>query len=255
MNTTDTILFPSTSSPLPRPLENETAASQYDYTLSELERLKAEVEKNSELIRSIAETADSSDRPDPSEDSEIWNLNSISVLMWKSMFWPTGKQWNHDKGQFERHKSFSKIQIRSRSQHWLESNACPLLFTLIPMALAFVEICILSGIMDQGSNVKTHIYGDGFYQSPTWRYSSAGYLRVNFVPLLDSNGVQIGMTSSIDVFNHSLLRDRPSSEAERCLDSNYLMPFSKYQARPQLTSVTACCLAIYAIQLTAQALI
>jgi hypothetical protein len=90
---------------------------------------------------------------------------------------------------------------------------------------------ILSGIMDQGSNVKTHIYGDGYYQSPAWRYSSAAYLRANFVPKLDSNGVQIGMTSTVDAFNHSLLKDRPADEAEQCLADDYLMPFSRYQAR------------------------
>jgi hypothetical protein len=150
--TNDGILVPSL--PYPRPQEKEMADglpadtnSRIDSVLLEVARLRAEVEKNSETNKSKAESSDSSDRPDPSEDSAIWNLNSMSVLMWKSIFWPTGKQWNHDTEQFENHKSFSKIQIRSRSQHWLESNVCPLLFTFVPMALVFIEICILAGTM------------------------------------------------------------------------------------------------------------
>jgi hypothetical protein len=198
----------------------------------EIERLRAEVEQISETTRSRTESADSSDFPDPSEDSSVWNLNSICVLMWKSIFWPTGKQWSHDKEHFENHKSSSKIQIRSRSQYWVESNVCPLLFTCVPMALIFIEICILSGIMDQGTNVKTHIYGDGYYQSPVWRYSSTSYLRTRFVPQLDNNGSEIGITSSEDVFKKTMLQDRPEGEAKQCMADDYLMPFNRYQVHP-----------------------
>ena len=234
----DPILIRSSSGfPLPKPSECETmdedpvTPSQYEVIMSEIDRLRAEIEKISETSQKEDDEV-SSERPDPAEDSAIWNLNSISVLTWKSLFWPTGKQWNHEKEQFEKHQSFSNTQIRSRSQHWLESNLCPLLFTLFPMLVVFIEMCILSGIMDQGSNVKTRIYGDGYYQSPAWRYSSAAYLRARFVPLLDSKGVQIGMTSSTDSFNHSMLKDRPSGEAEHCLDDAYLMSFNRYQASP-----------------------
>ncbi len=148
----DAILFPNLA--FTRPPEKETTDGlaadtnrRFDAILLEFARLRAEVDKNSEICKSVAESSDPGDRPDPSEDSAIWNLNSMSVLMWKSIFWPTGKQWNHDTEQFENHKSFSKIQIRSRSQHWLESHICPLLFTFVPMVLVFIEICILAGTL------------------------------------------------------------------------------------------------------------
>ena len=232
----DTVIVCST--PVPNLECHSTDMSRlnekYDTVRWEIERLRAEVAKHSELIRANSENADHTDLPDPSEDFAIWNLNTISVLMWKCSFWPTGRQWNHDREGFESRKSFCKMKIRSRSQRWMESSFYPLVFTLFPMVFVFAEMCILSGIIDQGSNVKSHIYGDGYYQSPTWRYSSAAYLRVNFVPLLSSNGSRIGMTSNVDTFNHSMLRDRPESEAAKCLNDDYLMPFNRYKVHDTL---------------------
>ena len=114
----------------------------------------------------------------------------------------------------------------------MESILCPLLFTVFPLIIVFVETCILSGIIDQGFNQKSHIYGDGWYNSPSWRFSGKAYSRSAFVPALDSNGVKVGMTSAVDIFNHSMLHDRPESEATRCLDNDYLMPVNKYKVRP-----------------------
>ena len=37
------------------------------------------------------------------------------------------------------------------------------------------------------------------------------------------------MTSNVDTFNHSMLRDRPESEAAKCLADDYLMPFNRYK--------------------------
>ena len=211
--------------------------SSFDQVKYLLERLRAQVDKHSEIIeRSKEEPAneDDSDFPDPENEKGIWNVNSISVLMWKSWFWPKNQKWNHNDEQFEAKSFDHQDQFRSRAQHWMESILCPSLFTFFPLMLVFVEMCILAGIMDQGSNQKSHTYGDGFYQSPTWRFSGNAYLRAAFVPVLDSNGVQIGMTSTADAFNHSMLRDRPESEATRCLDIDYLMPFNKYKVHALL---------------------
>ena len=210
--------------------EENANCFQYETVMMEIASLRAEVQKHSELIRSKPVDMDTENSSNGSEDRNMWNLNSVSVLMWRTCFWPSGQQWNHDKEQFEKHLSPFQVKSRSRSQIWIESSICPLLFTISPMLLVFVEICILSGIVDQGSSVKTHIYGDGFYQSPIWRYSGSAYLRVKFVPFLNSSGVRIGMTSDVDVFNHSMLKERPASEALQCLDNNYIMPFNRYQA-------------------------
>ena len=210
--------------------EDLAVFNKYEAIKSEIDRLRKEVERHSEILNSKSEAAETKTFPDPAKDKNIWNLNSISVVVWKTSFWPAGQQWNHDTGQFERHRSSSQRRMRSSSEYWIESRICPLLFTIFPLLFVFVEMCILAGIMDQGTNVKTHIYGDGFYQSPIWRYSGSAYLRVKFVPILNSSGIRIGMTSDVDVFNHSMLRDRPASEALQCLDNNYIMPFNRYQA-------------------------
>jgi hypothetical protein len=213
----------------------ETDSDRFARLTSELERLRSQVDKHSEILESKTELSETIDEsPDPEEEKSIWNLNSISVLMWKSWFWPKNQTWNHDEEQFEKKQNFThKEKFRSRSQKWMETMVCPLLFTIFPFTFVFIEMCILSGIMDQGSNQKSHIYGDGYYQSPTWRFSGEAYLRSSFVPVLDSNGVQIGMTSGVDAFNHSMLRDRPDSEATRCLDPDYFMPFNRYTVRAQ----------------------
>ena len=212
------------------------APDQVAFLISELERLRKQVDKHSEILEPKAETANEEEFPDPEDEKSIWNLNSVSVLMWKSWFWPRNQRWNHNEEQFEDHSFVHPESFRSRSQVLLESIVCPFFFTLFPLMLVFIEMCILAGIMDQGSNQKSHIYGDGFYQSPSWRFSGNAYLRSSFVPVLDSNGVQIGMSTSVDVFNHSMLHDRPESEAMKCLDMDYLMPFNKYKvptSRPQ----------------------
>jgi hypothetical protein len=213
-------------------------ADQYALLKSELDRLRSQVDKHSEILESKAGSASIDESPDPEEEKSIWNLNSISVLMWKSWFWPKNKKWNHAEEQFENQDFVHHENFRSRSQICMESIACPLLFTIFPFVFVFVEMCILSGIMDQGSNQKSHIYGDGYYQSPSWRYSGKAYLRSSFVPVLDSNGVQIGMTSVVDAFNHSMLRDRPDSEATRCLDPDYFMPFNRYTVRAHPTTAS-----------------
>jgi hypothetical protein len=198
---------------------------------TELERLQIRVDRHSEIIEPKAEPANEDDLPDPENEKSMWNLNSISVLMWKSWFWPKNQRWNHDKEQFEDLPFVHHETFRSYSQILVESIVGPFLFTFVPLVLVFIEMCILAGVMDQGSNQKSHIYGDGYYQSLPWRFSGEAYLRASFVPVLDSNGVQIGMTSGVDSTNHSMLRDRPESEATKCLEMDYLMPFSKYKVQ------------------------
>jgi hypothetical protein len=204
-------------------------AEEFALMKSEIERLRVQVEQHLNPI--AAESAIIDEFPDPANEKSIWNLNSISVLMWKSWLWPKNQRWNHDKELFEPKLTHEGI-FRSRSQKMMESIVCPLLFTVFPLIFVFFEMCILSGIIDQGFNQKSHIYGDGLYNSPSWRFSGQAYLRSAFVPVLDSNGVQIGMTSAVDTFNHSMLHDRPEGEATRCLDDDYLMPVNKYKVLP-----------------------
>ena len=196
----------------------------------EIERcVQAEIEARTEKLLATTQSmveANEDDTWDPEGDVNIWNLNAMSVATWKSSCWPKGLKWNHDSGKFD---SPPARQKRSDSQHWIETNICTLFFTLFPLIFAFLEMSILAAMMDQGSNLKTHIYGDGLYQSPLWRYSNAAHLRSRFVPLLDANGTRVGMTSSVDAFGHSMLKDRPADEAGRCLADDYLMPFAAYK--------------------------
>ena len=161
---------------------------------------------------------------DPADDKTLWNLNAMSVAAWKSSCWPKGQAWNNRENRFE-DQVIRNRRVRSAAQMWIENNICLFFFTIFPMIFVFLEMSILAGMMDQGLNLKTHIYGDGFYQSYVWRYSSAAYLRNNFVP----NSTSIGMVSNIDLFGHSILRDRPADEATRCLADDYLMPLNAYQ--------------------------
>jgi hypothetical protein len=63
-----------------------------------------------------------------------------------------------------------------------------------------------------GNNTKSHIFGDWWYQSPTWRYSKLADQRAdNFT-------------------DQGLLVDRPLSEINNCLTDDYLMPFNQYNA-------------------------
>jgi hypothetical protein len=180
------------------------------------------------------------DAPDPEEDKGIWNLNAMSVATWKSSCWPKAQRWNYDSEHFEPQVT-RHLRVRSTAQLWIENHLCVFFFTVFPLVFVFLEMSILAGLMDQGTNLKTHIYGDGFYQSPIWRYSGSAYLRLTFVPVLDANGTKVGMTSNTNAFGHSLLRDRPASEALQCLDENYLMPFNAYQVwTPEIGHVAHC---------------
>jgi hypothetical protein len=177
---------------------------------------------------------------DPVDDKTIWNLNAMSVAAWKSSCWPKGKSWNNRLERFEE-QVLRNGRVRSAAQMWIETNVCFFFFTIFPLVFVFLEMSILAGMMDQGLNLKTHIYGDGFYQSYSWRYSGAAYLRSDFVPVTASNGTDMGMSSNVDAFDHSLLRDRPADEAMRCLADDYLMPLNAYQVNGRQRRDTKAC--------------
>jgi hypothetical protein len=147
----------------------------------EIEKLRSEFQNQSATTRSLSTDSESNDDLDPSEESTIWNTNSLCILMWSAIFWPAGRTWNHDTEQFGDRTPRREGPLRSRSQRWIERHVCPLLFMALAPSFLFIEMCILSGVMDQGFNLKSHIYGDSYYQSPTWRYSGAAHLRVKFV--------------------------------------------------------------------------
>ena len=136
------------------------------------------------------------------------------------MHWPSANLWVHEDDSFA---PFSPrtLRVRSRIQRWIEKNACGVLFIAFPILWVMVEICVLAGVTDEGLNLKSHIYGDGYYQSPLWRFSSSAELRTRFVPNGSGN-----MTSRTVFSNYSMLRDRPSSEILKCLADDYLMPFN-----------------------------
>jgi hypothetical protein len=83
--------------------------------------------------------------------------------------------------------------------------------------------------MDEGYNTKTHIFGDGYYQSWMWRYASTSEGRVKWVPVLDTNGAQIGLTSGV-VGTRSLMNERPLHEIERCQEDELHMRIMKYES-------------------------
>ena len=213
-------------------------AEEWTVLKAEIEACVAiEIEKRTIHIKSDIATVSEDGKVeeeamDPEEDKGIWNLNAMSVATWKSSCWPKGQKWNHEQEHFEPHVHRNH-RVRSKTQMWIENNCCVLFFTLFPLIFVFLEMSILAGMLDQGDNLKTHIYGDGWFESPTWRYSGSAYLRVKFVPLLGANGTKIGMTSFTSAFGHNMLRDRPASEALQCLASDYLMPFNAYQVRGQ----------------------
>ena len=148
---------------------------------------------------------------------------SRSVATLKSMHWPSANIWMHEENSFAPFSPHT-LRVRSRTQCWIEKHVCGALFIAFPILWAMVEICVLAGVTDEGLNMKTHIYGDGVYQSPIWRYSSEAELRTRFV----SNGSG-NMTSRTVFSNYSMLRDRPSSEIAQCLANDYVMPFNALQ--------------------------
>jgi hypothetical protein len=223
-------IAPMTFEPYPQLSRGPTDIDDLESIQSELKQIKTELKQHSELLRS---SHGSCDLPDPSSDSAMWNTNAHCVLMWSTLFWPVGRRWSPAAGRFEPLPPRPALHSRSRTQRWVERHLCPLPFLLFAPAFLFIEMCILSAVVDQGFNLKSHIYGDGLYQSPTWRYSGNAYLRVRFVPAGGGGGGggrASGVTSATDVFNRSMLRDRPADEAEACLAEDYLMPFARYQA-------------------------
>ena len=129
-------------------------SDKFESMRSEIERIKMEVDKHADLIRSKSIDTDSNECIDPSENNSIWNTNALCILMWTSSFWPSGRSWNHDEEKFENSPTFSNHKLRSRSQRWIENRICPILFMFFAPAFIFVEMCILSGIIDQGVNLK-----------------------------------------------------------------------------------------------------
>jgi hypothetical protein len=153
--------------------ENEHA--QLRRTIARLESERAEP----------AAAADScADDPDPETNPEVWNLNAMSVAVWKSTCWPIGQRWNHHAEKFEPHHTRNPRR-RSRASFAVETVLWGFWLTAFPLMYLFLTVAMLAGVLDEGLNMRAHIYGDWMYQSPIWRYSSEADLKMRWVPKFD----------------------------------------------------------------------
>jgi hypothetical protein len=160
----------------------------------------------------------------PEDNPLVWNINAMSLLCWKGWDWPHNQRWNDETLRFEKlDQNSDRGTVESRGfQYLAETYLLRYFLCYFPLLLAFFELVTLVGMTDQGSTLKRMIYGDGYYQSSLWRYSRTSASRDSFKQLLSANGTKLGFTANI-------LKHRPSSEAERCLDEAQVMPINAFQ--------------------------
>ena len=102
---------------------------------------------------------------DPAEvKGSIFSLiedTPLLVAFLKSTYWPQAQYWNSSKKKFEP----IKINRKSLTVRRVEDVLWGFFLTFFPFFYIFLEINMLSGVLDEGYNTKTHITGDGYYQS------------------------------------------------------------------------------------------
>ena len=111
---------------------------------------------------------------------------------------------------------------------------CIFYFPLFLLALSIVSLyhithkpCLFQ-VYDEGLNMKTHISGDGYYQSWTWRFSGGAHLRTNWVPDLDPvTGEKLGLTSET-VGSRNMLKFRDKTEIELCQEDKLFRRMADY---------------------------
>jgi hypothetical protein len=160
---------------------------------------------------SSAKTANQAEEKELEADPLVWNINAMSVLCWKGWTWPD-YDTGHQKMLFKNCNSNRTLTYKIEAQKFM----IRFFLCCFPLMLSFLEATILVGITDQGSTIKRMIYGDGYFQSPLWRYSRTSSSRDSFKSVFGTNGTIVGFTANI-------LKSRPASEASRCMASEDLM--------------------------------
>jgi hypothetical protein len=166
---------------------------------------------------------------DPSDFPELWNINTISVGFWKSVHWPTDHTWNTSRRQFIAQSS-EKMKIAEKGKYirFAKCLSWAFLLGIFPICYNILLMTTITGVYDEGLNMKTHIYGDGYYQSWIWRFSGGANLRTSWVPDLDpATGEKLGLTSET-VGGRNMLKFRDKTEVENCQEDELFRRLANY---------------------------
>ncbi len=195
---------------------------------SKLSDIRSEKQQFSASIYSSGE-GEQDEELDPSDYPELWNINTISVGFWKSVHWPVGQKWNSSRRQFVAQSSEKlKIAEQRKYQRFGKFFLWTFLLGIFPICYNILLMTTITGVYDEGLNMKTHISGDGYYQSWTWRFSGGAHLRTKWVPDLDPvTGEKLGLTSET-VGSRNMLKFRDKTEIEHCQEDKLFRRMANY---------------------------
>ena len=193
----------------------------------------AEVRKRrSDKLSNAQEPSEGKVEIDPSEYPELWNINTLCVGFWKSLHWPVGPTGNMSERKFVETSGCEDERERKnlRIIRPLEIVLWTALLGLFPILYNFLLMITISGVYDEGLNLKTHIRGDGYYESWSWRFSGDAKLRTQWVPEYDKVGGKLGLTSET-VGTRNMLQFRDAAEIVSCQEDELYKRINNYTSQ------------------------
>ena len=148
------------------------------------------------------------------EKKELWNLNAVAIVAWKTSI--MSHQFQDAKDSHCLAQFFRKF-IRKLPLY---------MFRLLPLTIVFLEVVLLSSIVDQSFQRKKFIDHDGVYQAKDIKYTQK-------LPgeYLESRSTQVQKDPTCEgscefttmnrlYFRGNIMKERPEEEAKQCVTTS-----------------------------------